>query len=178
MEFFAASMSLDISNTDKLAVFYQDAKRQGVAIMPPDINRSGADFGVEDGKVIYALGRHPKRRAGGHGSPRRGARDSGGRFADLFDFLARVDPRQINKRALESLARAGAFDSIHTNRAQIVAAADQLIGYAQSLAADRASAQESLFGDVSDGARPRLPRSRRGIPSTVWTKNSPPLAST
>ena len=56
VEFYAASMSLDISNTDKLAVFYQDAKRFGVKVLPPDVNRSGADFEVEDGAVLYALG--------------------------------------------------------------------------------------------------------------------------
>jgi len=157
VEFFAASMSLDISNTDKLAVFYQDAKRLGVAVLPPDINRSGADFDVEEGKVLYALGaiRNVGRAAMDHVIE---VREAGGRFVDLFDFLGRVDPRQVNKRALESLARAGAFDSIHSNRAQIVAAADQLIAYAQSLAADRVSAQESLFGEASDAARPRLPR--------------------
>src|SRR5207253_6865604 len=55
VEFFAASMSLDIANTDKLSVFYQDAKRFGVTILPPDVNRSGADFEVEDGQVLYAL---------------------------------------------------------------------------------------------------------------------------
>jgi DNA polymerase-3 subunit alpha len=63
----------------------------------------------------------------------------------------------VNKRALENLARAGAFDRIHPNRAQIVAAADTLIAYAQSMAAERASSQAVLFGDVAAG-RPRLPR--------------------
>jgi len=163
VEFFAASMSLDISNTDKLAIFYQDARRQGVAIAPPDINRSGADFEVEDGRVLYALGaiRNVGRGAMDHLVK---VREEGGRFIDLFDFLARVDPREVNKRALESLARAGAFDSIHSNRAQIVAASDQLIAYAQSLAADRASHQESLFGEASDAAHPRLPKTESWNP--------------
>ena len=109
VEFFAASMSLDISNTDKLAVFYQDAKRQGVVILPPDVNRSGADFEVEDGQVRYALGaiRNVGHQAMAHLVE---VRETGGQFVDLFDFLARVDPRLVNKRALESLARAGAFD--------------------------------------------------------------------
>jgi DNA polymerase-3 subunit alpha len=157
VEFFAASMSLDISNTDKLAVFYQDAKRMGVAVAPPDINQSGADFVVRDGKVSYALGavRNVGQQAMAHVAE---VRESGGRFFDLFDFLERIDPRQVNKRAFESLARAGAFDDLHPNRAQIVAAADALIAYAQSVAADRASAQESLFGGQVEAARPRLPR--------------------
>ena len=158
VEFFAGSMSLDISSTDRLAVFYQDARRAGVPILPPDVNRSGADFEVEDGKVLYALGavRNVGLSAMEHLVK---VREDGGRFADLFDFLERIDPRQVNKRAIENLARAGAFDSLHPNRAQIVAAADQLIAYAQSVAEERASSQISLFGgEHVDAARPRLPR--------------------
>jgi DNA polymerase-3 subunit alpha len=157
VEFFAASMSLDLSNTEKLAVFYQDAKRQGVAIAAPDINRSGADFEVADGKVFYALGavRNVGRQAMEHVVD---VRRAGGAFTDIVDFVERIDPRQVNKRALESLARAGAFDDIHRNRAQIVAAADSLIAYAQSVAADRASSQESLFGEQAAASRPRLPK--------------------
>ncbi|MBV8593214.1 MAG: DNA polymerase III subunit alpha, partial [Caulobacteraceae bacterium] len=157
VEFFAASMSLDLSNTDKLAVFHQDARRLGVPILPPDVNRSGADFEVADGKVLYALGavRGVGREAMAHLVK---VRASGGRFIDLFDFLERIDPRDVGKRTLESLARAGAFDSIHPNRAQIVAAADLLVAYAQSVATDREAAQENLFGERTDAARPRLPK--------------------
>ena len=161
VEFFAASMSLDISNTDKLAVFYQDARRQGVQVLPPDINRSGADFDVASGRVLYALGavRNVGLAAMRHLVE---VRESGGPFADIFDFLERIDPRQVNKRSLESLARAGAFDAIHPDRAQLVEAADTLIAYAQATAADRASAQESLFGEGAAAARPRLPK------ATAW----------
>ena len=164
VEFFAASMSLDLSNTDKLAVFYQDAKRQGVAVLPPDINRSAADFTVADGQVLYALGavRNVGLQAMTHLVE---VREAGGRFSDVFDLLERIDPRQVNKRALESLARAGAFDSIHPNRAQLVAAADSLIAYAQSVAADRVSAQESLFGQQADASRPRLTKTERWDPA-------------
>jgi DNA polymerase-3 subunit alpha len=159
VEFFAASMSLDLSNTDKLAVFYQDARRQGVQILPPDINRSGSDFEVEDGKVLYALGavRNVGLAAMEHVVA---VRRAGGAFADMFDFLERIDPRQVNKRSLESLARAGAFDALHPDRAQLAEAADTLIAYAQATAADRASAQESLFGEGAQASRPRLPRTQ------------------
>ncbi len=158
VEFFAGSMSLDISNTDKLALFYQDAKRHDVAIRPPDVNRSGADFEVKDGEVLYALGavRNVGLAAMEHVVT---VREEGGPFRDLFDFLERIDPRQVGKRALENLARAGAFDQIHANRAQILAAADDLIAYAQSMAAERASGQVSLFGaEHADAGRPRLPK--------------------
>ena len=91
-------------------------------------------------------------------------RRAGGPFLDLFDFLERIDPKSVNKRALENLARAGAFDRLHPNRAQIVEAADTLIAYAQAKAAERVSDQASLFGgeDVAAG-RPRLPKTEAWI---------------
>ena len=160
VEFFAASMSLDLSNTDKLAVFYQDAKRFDVPVLAPDINRSSADFDVawddDKGAVLYALGaiRNVGLEAMKHVIE---VRETGGRFADIFDFLERVDPRSVNKRALEGLAKAGAFDSIHPNRRQLLEQADVLMAYCQSVAAERASSQVSLFGgDQAHAARPRL----------------------
>jgi DNA polymerase-3 subunit alpha len=160
VEFMAASMSLDLSNTDKLAVFYQDCRRFGVPVRAPDVNRSSADFDVafEDGEgaVLYALGaiRNVGLEAMRHVVE---TRETGGRFTDIFDFLERVDPRCVNKRALENLARAGAFDSLHPNRRQLVEQADVLMAYCQSVAAERASAQVSLFGgDQVAAGRPRL----------------------
>ncbi|AQR62168.1 DNA polymerase III subunit alpha [Brevundimonas sp. LM2] len=160
VEFFAASMSLDLSNTDKLAVFYQDARKFGVPVRAPDVNASSADFDVAwregEGAVLYALGaiRNVGLEAMKHVVE---VRETGGRFADIFDFLERVDPRAVNKRALEGLAKAGAFDSIHPNRRQLFEQADTLMAYCQSVAADRSSSQVSLFGaDQAGAARPRL----------------------
>ncbi|MDX5331193.1 MAG: DNA polymerase III subunit alpha, partial [Caulobacteraceae bacterium] len=106
VEFFAASMSLDIANTDKLAVFYQDAKRFGVKVRAPDINLSEADFAVRDGEVLYALGavRNVGLAAMEHVCE---VRREGGPFRDIFDFVERVDPKHVNKRTFETLARAG-----------------------------------------------------------------------
>jgi DNA polymerase-3 subunit alpha len=156
VEFFAASMSLDISNTDKLAIFSQDAKRFKIVVRPPDINRSCADFDVENGEVLYALGaiRNVGQQAMEHVEA---VRKAGGPFVDLFDFLERIDPRSVNKRALENLARAGAFDAIHPNRASIVASADMLMAYAQTMAAERVSSQASFGFDGGGATRPRLP---------------------
>ncbi|ADL01814.1 DNA polymerase III, alpha subunit [Brevundimonas subvibrioides ATCC 15264] len=160
VEFFAASMSLDLSNTDKLAVFYQDARKFGVPVRAPDVNTSSADFDVTweegTGAVLYALGaiRNVGLEAMKHVVE---VRETGGRFADIFDFLERVDPRAVNKRALEGLAKAGAFDSIHPNRRQLFEQADTLMAYCQSVAADRTSSQVSLFGaDQAGASRPRL----------------------
>ena len=163
VEFFAASMSLDLANTDKLSVFYQDAKRFGVKVRAPDVNRSGADFEVEEGEVLYALGaiRNVGLQAMEHVAE---IRREGGPFRDIFDFVERVDPRQVNKRTFETLARAGAFDHIHVNRAQLVASADALVGHGQALASDRAEGKVSLFGDDPGGGhRPRLAK------SDVWS---------
>ena len=155
VEFFAASMSLDLSNTDKLAVFHQDARRFGITVRAPDVNRSGADFEVENGEVLYALG--AIRNVGLEAMKHLVAvREEGGPFRDIFDFVERIDPKQVNKRAIENLARAGAFDSIHKNRAQIVASADVLIAHAQSCHADRQGGQGGLFGSDPGAGRPRL----------------------
>ncbi|AWM77534.1 DNA polymerase III subunit alpha [Phenylobacterium parvum] len=165
VEFFAASMSLDISNTDKLAVFYQDARRFGVTVRPPDVNRSGADFDVGDGEVLYALGgiRNVGLQAMEHVVE---VRVAGGPFRDIFDFVERVDPRQVNRRTLETLARAGAFDSLGCDRAQLVEASETLAGYGHSVAEERSSSQGSLFGgDQVEAQRPRLPRTESWSPT-------------
>jgi DNA polymerase-3 subunit alpha len=166
VEFFAASMSLDMANTDKLSVFYQDAKRFGVKILPPDVNRSAADFEVENGEVLYALGaiRNVGLQAMEHVVE---VRREGGPFRDIFDFVERVDPKQVNKRTFETLARAGAFDSFHPNRAQLVEAADLLVSFSQSVAAQRASEQDSLFGDSNTDL---VEAQKRKMPKTdAWT---------
>ena len=155
VEFFAASMSLDLSNTDKLAVFHQDARKFEVNVRAPDVNVSGADFEVENGEVLYALG--AIRNVGLEAMKHLVAiREEGGPFRDIFDFVERIDPKQVNKRAIENLARAGAFDQIHKNRAQIVASADVLIAHAQSCHADRQGGQGGLFGSDPGAGRPRL----------------------
>jgi DNA polymerase-3 subunit alpha len=168
VEFFAASMSLDIANTDKLSVFYQDAKRFGVKILPPDVNRSGADFEVEEGQVLYALGaiRNVGLQAMEHVVE---VRRQGGPFRDIFDFVERVDPRQVNKRTFETLARAGAFDRLETNRALLVDAADLLLSFSQSMAAQRGSDQGALFGDSSseqiEAQKRKMPRREAWTPT-------------
>ncbi|MBX3482200.1 DNA polymerase III subunit alpha [Phenylobacterium sp.] len=168
VEFFAASMSLDMANTDKLAVFYQDARRVGVRIQPPCVNRSMADFDVANGEVLYALGaiRNVGLQAMEHVVA---VRKDGGPFRDIFDFVERVDPRQVNKRTFETLARAGAFDAIHPNRAQLVEAADLLLSVGQTVSAQRESEQGGLFGDgtadLIQAQRSKMPRRDNWTPT-------------
>jgi len=104
VEFFAGSMSLDISNTDKLAVFYQDAKRFSVPVRAPDVNRSGADFEVEEGEVLYALG--AIRNVGGNVVDAIGrARTEKKGYTDFADFLRKVDAVACNRPVLSLLLR-------------------------------------------------------------------------
>lgn len=157
VEFLAASMSLDMANTDKLAVFSQDAAQHGITISPPNINDSQADFSVADGRVLYALGavRNVGQQAMDHVVE---VRESGGKFKDLYDFADRVDPSFVGKRVIENLARAGAFRDIEPNCRNAVAAAGLMQAASVAATEGRKSNQDSLFGEESkDFGRPPLP---------------------
>jgi len=152
VEFMAASMSLDIGDTDKLGVFVQDAKRMGLEMLPPDINASAADFEPDSKRpadaVRYALGAVKSVGLGAMQSVI-AERRTGGPFSSLYELMERVDPRQINRRTLETLAKAGAFDGLEPDRARVAQSAELLVGHAARAAEERASAQTSLFGGTS-----------------------------
>jgi DNA polymerase-3 subunit alpha len=158
-EFYAASMSFDMALTDKLGIFVEDMRRGEVECLPPDVNASQAHFSVENGAVRYALGALK-----GVGEKAMEAlvqeRGRGGPFASLEDFAERIDPRLLNRRQLESLAGAGAFDSISADRPAVFAGAETILAHAASALDQRESGQAGLFGVSSDEAMPiRLPRS-------------------
>ena len=144
-EFYAASMSFDIALTDKLALFVEDLRRGGVECLPPDVNASQAAFSVQDGKVRYALGALK-----GVGEKAMEAlvaeREARGPFQSLDDFAERIDPRLLNRRQIESLAAAGAFDSIAPARASVFGSAETILAHASSAAEQRESGQHGLFG--------------------------------
>ena len=145
VEFLAGSMSLDITNTDKLAAFFQEAKKLKIDVVAPDVTTSNADFDVRGQKIYYALGAIK-----GVGTPAMKVVEGSRKekpFEDVFDFAERVDPRLVNKRVFESLSRAGAFDSLDKGRAKVFASAETLAATANQAAADRNSNQVSLFGD-------------------------------
>ncbi len=161
VDFIAASMSLDISNSDKLASFHQDARRIGVTVLAPDLNASEADFSVEateEGVAVrYALG--AVRNVGVAAMQAVAAeRKARGSYKALHDFAERLDAKTINRRQLENLAKAGAFDAIEPDRARALAACEMLASYAQRVAEERASAQTSLFGAEEPSARPVFPK--------------------
>ena len=157
VEFLAASMSLDISNVDKLSLFAKEAGRMGVEIVPPCVNTSFADYEVSDGKVLYALGaiKNVGLEAMRHLIA---VRENGGPFLDIFDFARRVDARIVNKRAYENLTKAGAFDRLEPNRARTFASASVLLSIGARTAQERNSTQVNLFGDAEETmAEPELP---------------------
>jgi DNA polymerase-3 subunit alpha len=158
-EFFAASMSFDMHQTDKLALFVEDIRRGGVECLAPDVNASEAAFSVEDGKVRYALG--ALKGVGEKAMESLVAeRKANGPFASLDDFAARIDPKLLNRRQLESLAAAGAFDALHPDRATVFAAAETILAHAASAHEQRSSGQHGLFGGAAaaEVAAIRLPR--------------------
>ncbi len=145
VEFLAASMTLDMGNTDKLNVFKQEAERLEIKLLPPDINKSTADFSVAEGEIYYALA--ALKNVGKQAIEGLVAeRDKNGPFASIQDLAARIDPKLMNRRALESLTKAGAFDSLNANRAQLFSSIDLILSEANRAADDRESAQSSLFG--------------------------------
>jgi DNA polymerase III subunit alpha len=158
--FLAACMSLAITNTDRLAALKQEAERGGIPILPPDINRSGADFSVErleDGRLAIRYALAAVKKVGFAAMEALVVARGDRPFADLAAFATRVDPRQVNKMQVENLARAGAFDTLDPNRARLFAAAETILRRAQATAAEAESGQIGLFGG---GARPeplRLP---------------------
>jgi DNA polymerase-3 subunit alpha len=156
VEFMAAVMNCDLHLTDKLAVYKRETDRLGVALAPPCVNRSDARFSVAGGRIIYALA---ALKGVGLDAMQSviAARDAGGPFASLADFAARVDLRRIGKRALETLARAGAFDCLDGNRRRVMATLDPMIALSSAAHDSDSANQTSLFGAAVDTAVLRIP---------------------
>ncbi len=153
VEFMAASMTLMMHNTDKLSEYRAEAERLGVKVEPPSINRSDATFQVEGGAIRYALA--ALKGVGAQAVEAIVAARGDRPFRDLADFADRINPRAVNKRVLESLAAAGAFDALEPNRARAHAAVDAILGYAQHRHEAVTVGQSELFGGPS--AREALP---------------------
>jgi len=154
VEFMAALLSSDIpgrnfKRKDSLVEHLEDCQRMNIEVTPPDVNRSGAEFTVADGKICFALSAIK-----GCGTTAAAAvaeeREKSGPYRSLFDFCERVDPGTVNRSTLETLIKAGAFDSLGARRSQLFAVMDRAIQSGASAAADRRSGQMGLFGDDED----------------------------
>ena len=160
VEFLAASMTLDKANTDKLSEFRNEAQRLGLIVEPPSVNLSGVDFEVNAAKrsIRYALSAV---KGAGEGQVEAIVRARGDRrFASLGDFAARVNPREVNRKVLESLAAAGAFDELEPDRAKVFGGIETLMAVANRLHLDREGGQGAMFGGADEVSVLHLPQGR------------------
>ena len=145
-EFIAASMTMDISNQNKLSEFYEELKRLKVDVVRPDINECFADFRTIDNKFYYALGGI---KAVGYEAVSNivKERTMNGKFKSINDFLNRVNPKDMNKLQLEGLVKAGAFDSINTNRQSLFESIPNFITKTKNIFENRSTNQIDLFSE-------------------------------
>ena len=149
-EFFCANMTIEMDDTDKLKVLFEDALKFGISFDPPDVNRGTHCFEPVSDKVIrYGLGAIK-----GTGQQAIDAivkaREEGGPFTSLYDFCVRVDRSRLNKRTVEALVKAGAFDSLQRNRAALAASIDRAFDFSTATAAN--ANQGGLFDMMGDDA--------------------------
>lgn len=154
VEFLAASMTYDMANTEKLNDFRQDASRLGIKVVPPSIQTSFRMFETGENCIFYSLAaiKGVGEAAVEHIVATRGDKP----FASLEDFCLRIDPKQVNRRVLESLIYAGAFDCFGKDRAELVTGLDRIIGYAQRAAEGKSSGQSDMFGSSSAAGPEKL----------------------
>jgi DNA polymerase-3 subunit alpha len=163
VEFLAASMTLDMSNTDKLSEFRSEAHRLGIKVEAPSINRSGATFEVRDGVICYALA--ALKGVGAQAVEQIVEARKSGVFTSLADFAARVPPRAVNKRVIESLAAAGAFDALDPDRARVFAGAEAILAACQRSHEAALLGQNDMFGGMADAPAIILPQVEPWLPA-------------
>ncbi|HPL79116.1 MAG TPA: DNA polymerase III subunit alpha, partial [Burkholderiaceae bacterium] len=165
-EFFCANMTVEMDDTDKLKVLFEDALKFGLRFDPPDVNRGSYRFEpVSDTVIRYGLGAIKGTGEQAIEAITR-ARDEGGPFRSLFDFCVRVDRTRLNKRTVEALIKAGAFDSLQLNRAALAASIDRAFDFANAAAAN--VHQGGLFdmgGDDDHGSSTQEPEL---VEATPW----------
>ncbi len=148
-EFIAASMTMDISNQNKLSEFYEELKRLNVEVLRPDINDCFADFRTDDEKFYYALGGI---KAVGYEAIANIVKErlANGKFESINDFIKRVNPKDINKLQLEGLVKSGAFDKINSNRKSLFDSIPSIISKSKNIFENKSNNQIDLFGETNN----------------------------
>ena len=171
-EFLAACMTLDASNTDKLAMFAAEAKKSGIRVLPPCVNASAVEFlaeapkkGEDHGAIRYALAALKNIGASAVETIVE-SRNAKGDYTSLADFASRINTKAVNKRALETLAAAGAFDVFEKNRALVYANVEQMMTEAGKKADDDQTGQGSLLGGMELNATAVVLKLK---PAEAWT---------
>ncbi|MDB5027237.1 MAG: polymerase subunit alpha, partial [Candidatus Eremiobacteraeota bacterium] len=163
LQYFCALMSSVRDKTDKLVEYIDEAKKMGIAVLPPDVNASLVDFAVVGESIRFGLAAV---KGVGENAVRSvlGTRDEGGPFTDLFDMVKRVDVRAVNRKVYEALIKCGALDPLPGNRAQLLDALEVALEVAAREARDREMGQASLFGMIEE-PHPSLAPSLRPLPA-------------
>jgi DNA polymerase-3 subunit alpha len=143
-EFMAATLTSEIGDINKMTLLLDECRKQKIEVLGPDVNESHATFSVTDGKLRVGLSAIKNVGVGAAEEINR-ARTEGGKFENVFDFVARVDLKSVNKRALEGLIKAGAFDSLGHRRAQLANSFERIVQFGLSVQESRTSSQSSLF---------------------------------
>jgi len=156
-EFMAALMTSEMNNTDRIIILKEECRSMGIAILPPNINESYAYFTVENDSIRFGLAAIKNV---GQAAVQKiiECREDSGRFKSLCDFTARADISSLNKRMIESMVAAGAFDSLGAERGQLYASIEDAVSYGQSQQVDRMKGQTSLFGGKENGITLPEPR--------------------
>ncbi len=163
VEFLAATMTLDMSNTDKLADFRREAMRLGIKVAAPSVNRSREYFDVQNGAILYSLA--AVKGVGGQAVEHLVAARADEPFRDLSDFAHRIDPKQLNKRTMESLVAAGAFDELEPDRARLTEGLEVIVAAASRVRDDANAGQGALFGGTASVEQIHLPVTRGWMPA-------------
>ncbi|MBQ8677802.1 MAG: DNA polymerase III subunit alpha [Alphaproteobacteria bacterium] len=145
VEFMCAIMSLDLTNVDKLLLYKEECRKMGIKVLQPDINKSLPEFAVEDGNIRYALAA-VKSVGAANMEAVVAERERKGAFKDISDFIHRIDARQINRKQLEQLIKAGAFDGLDKSRGKLIANLDLIVSHIVAATEMKNSSQNSLFG--------------------------------
>jgi DNA polymerase III subunit alpha len=166
-EYMAALISSVMSTKDRVPFYVAACDEMGIEVEPPDVNVSAEDFRVVEGKIRFGLNAVKNV---GESAVRSilAARAEGGPFASIWDFCERVDPQVVNKRALESLVKCGAFDSTGASRRGMFEVLEDSLSWGGRQQADRLAGQSSIF-DLGDEGEER-PRHHRPIPAEEWDK--------
>jgi DNA polymerase-3 subunit alpha len=143
-EYMAATLSSEMDNTDKIVVLIDECRKLGIEVLAPDVNESGVNFVVMPKGIRFGLSAIKNVGVGAVEQIVK-ARSEKGRFKDIFDFCVRVDLRLANKKTLEGLIQAGAFDSLHGNRAQLFSNVEPAISYGQDMQEQIIKGQSNLF---------------------------------
>lgn len=165
-EFLAANLTNEFENTDKVTKFLEDCRRLKIEILPPDVNNPSVNFDVVDGKILFGLSAIKNVGKGAVEEIIKSKNKIGRNFTSIFDFCRSVDTRIVNKRALEGLVIAGAFDSINKNRASLFNSVELALDYAHKIQNSKLASGNSLFGETLEINVPEPSL----LPAEAWTE--------